>query len=128
VRESLSTEQKLALGFLNLVRLERHHQRDKGYTSGHDDCHINGEIARMAIAYASPIDVDGGFGTEMLAIGKFVAGEDEFEGVWPWGDEPESLYSADRMDKLIIAGALLFAEWDRLRRAHERAAKKAEAQ
>jgi len=73
----------------------------EGYDAAHDDRHTAGEIALMAASYAA------------------LAGRHEIAAMhaWPWDDPlPQSLTAAPRR-LLIIAGALILAEIERIDRA-----------
>lgn len=73
----------------------------KGYDAAHDDAHTQGEIALMAATYAA------------------LAGRSSVAAMhaWPWDEAmPKSLTSEPRR-LLIIAGALILAEIERIDRA-----------
>lgn len=76
----------------------------EGYSTSHDDEHIEGEIAMAASVYADPSPE-----TENSGGGRFTPKR------WPWNP---SWYKpkADRRRELIIAGALIVAEIERLDR------------
>lgn len=81
---------------------ERGHQISvEGYDADHDDSHTQGEIALMAATYAA------------------LAGRSSVAAMyaWPWDEAmPKSLTSEPRR-LLIIAGALILAEVERIDRA-----------
>jgi len=86
--------------FLELVAEERTRQINKhGYTSEHDDDHVDGELADAAACYANTINSN-----------------DELIKYWPY--EPEYLKKEEktRKDQIITACAMLMAEYDRLER------------
>lgn len=73
----------------------------EGYDAAHDDAHTRGEIALMAASYAA------------------LAGRSSVAAIyaWPWDEAmPKSLTSEPRR-QLIIAGALILAEIERIDRA-----------
>jgi len=77
-----------------LIAAERRRQVEElGRTAEHDEQHDEGELADAAVAY--------------------VWGE---ASVWPWGETNrfDESGSADRIERLVKAGALLAAEIDRL--------------
>jgi hypothetical protein len=81
-----------------LIRAERLRQvADEGYTPEHDAEHIDGELARVAAAYAL---YGGG------------AGHVVRPGYWPWPDW--KLKPGEALDSLVKAGALIAAEIDRI--------------
>ena len=103
---------------------ERQRQIDKeGWTAEHDDNHEGGELAYAAICYASPVPI---FIKE--AHGRNIG----FVDPWPWFDTVEVTRYGDglttqvpawdkrkkhsKLRKLVIAGALIAAEIDRLQR------------
>ena len=107
-----------------LIAEERQRQIDKeGWTAEHDDTHDEGELAIAAICYASPVPI-------------FIKEEHErsigFIDPWPWFDTVEVTRYGDglttqvpawdkrkkhsKLRKLVIAGALIAAEIDRLQR------------
>lgn len=79
-----------------LILKERKYQKSKGYSSDHDDEHVDGELARAAAYYAMP--------------GK------NSKPPWPfdWSEAPPS--SLTRIEELSKAGALIVAEIERLKR------------
>lgn len=86
--------------FLELVREERQKQINKhGYTPEHDDDHVDGEIADAAACYANTINSN-----------------DELIPFWPWEHEYFKKEEHDRKQQLIIACAMLMAEYERLER------------
>lgn len=87
-----------------LIRLERQRQVSKeGYTDEHDDYHRGGEIAVAAACYA----VAGS--TKRVVDSR---GADAF----PWEKRSDKREKHDRLKRLIIAGALLAAEIDRVQK------------
>ena len=79
----------------------------EGWTAAHDDReHRSGELVAAAVLYATlwPIKMWEG-GTE-----KWV------EDPWPWDTEWDKRDEHDRVRRLVIAGALIAAEIDRLQR------------
>lgn len=109
-----------------LITEERQRQIEKeGWTSEHDDEHEGGELAYAAICYAAPVPI---FTKEVNG------GDIKFIDPWPWFDTVEVTRYDDglttqvpawdkrkkhsKLRKLVIAGALIAAEIDRLHRAH----------
>lgn len=103
-----------------------HHERtrqitEKGYGAVNDDGYLDGQLILAAIAYAfesipeeSPVRVIGGDLIERRA------GEvGEPPPWWPWGAEVFRP-SEDPVRNLVVAGAFIAAEIDRLRRANRR--------
>lgn len=90
---------------IEMIAEERRRQiEEEGWTAEHDEQHADGELAWAAVCYAAPRDV---------------YKHEEFNGVhsfrdpWPWRywDKREK---HDRIRQLVIAGALIAAELDRL--------------
>jgi hypothetical protein len=107
-----------------LARIAAERQRQvslEGYSQEHDDQHDHGELAMAAIAYASPIAIDGDEENWTLAV---IDQEGVTEPVYPFGNYPHKLQAINRgqlskeyrIQQLIIAGALLVAEVERLER------------
>jgi hypothetical protein len=108
---------------IEMIALERARQiESEGYTAAHDDAHSGGELAMAACAYASPLDIDGDESMWTLAV---IDQEGVTEPVYPFGNCPQSLFpvgrayigATARIRQLVIAGALIVAEIDRLKRA-----------
>lgn len=107
-----------------LIAEERNRQIDQeGWDAEHDDNHEEGELALAAICYASPVPI-------------FIK-EEHGRGIgfidpWPWFDTVEVTRYNDglttrvpawdkrkkhsKLRRLVIAGALIAAEIDRLQR------------
>ncbi len=87
-----------------LVAAEREKQRAKGYDAKHDDLFVNGELAYAAACYVAGDVVRGSW--------------EETEDVWPWeGSVEDAIEGKDRPQQIVIAIALLEAEYERLMRA-----------
>ena len=73
----------------------------EGYDAAHDDAHTGGEIALMAASYAA------------------LAGRSSVAAMhaWPWDEPMPKSLTAEPRRLLIIAGALILAEIERLDRA-----------
>jgi hypothetical protein len=81
-----------------LIRAERERQiASEGWTAEHDDQWLNGELATAAAYYALPAEA----GTPPL---------------WPWACEWNKKEKHNRLRQLVIAGALIVAEIERLQR------------
>ena len=89
---------------IELILAERGKQIAKGYTSEHDDTHVNNEINDAALAYAIP--------DYRIAC-----------TYWPWDHEyykyDHSKTIDGRIKNLVKAGALIVAEIERLNRLKE---------
>lgn len=89
----------------------------KGYTAEHDDMHVDGELARAAIAYSTHslygcLQEREQFGySEALII-------DTIAPWWPWGDE--EFKPKEQTADLRRAGAFIAAEIARLKRRNNR--------
>lgn len=106
---------------LELIRDERLRQiNEEGWSEKHDAAHTNDEIARAASCYASPeeifiernVEVDEDCTRGIVFVPKY------FEA-WPWDKEWDKRHLHDRKKQLIIAGALIVAELDRLDNVEE---------
>ena len=111
---------------VELIAAERQRQIDKeGWTAEHDDEHERGELASMAVCYASPY--------RPYVLGKQgdnIYFKDAYPPSWDscwdkrkrheFGDgiviENKSLPPKQRIRNLVKAGALIAAEIDRLQR------------
>jgi len=112
-----------------LITQERERQMsEEGWDAEHDDVHTNGELALVAALYATPIPL----------FSKVNLGKDQLSFIdpWPWFDTVEVTRYGDglttqvpawdkrkkhsKLRKLVIAGALIAAEIDRLQRAEAR--------
>jgi hypothetical protein len=86
---------------LDDVAAERERQKTiEGFTEAHDDAHAKGEMAAAAACYA------------FQSVRRYVAPA-PFD--WPW--EVQSWKPKDRRRNLVLAGALIIAEIERLDRA-----------
>lgn len=102
---------------VDLIAAERERQMsEEGWTAGHDDEHVGGELAAAACCYATAPEVraeimltDGG------AENVNVPGSGYDARHWPW-DGGWRPHPDDRVRELVKAGALLAAEIDRLQR------------
>lgn len=84
-----------------MLAAERQRQKDKeGWTPEHDATHTNFEMTRCAILYAA-------------SAADIVITTVE----WPWACCYDKREKHDQLKKLVIAGALIAAEIDRLKGA-----------
>ena len=90
---------------IELIAAERERQvSQEGWTPEHDDAHTDQNLARAAACYAYPgrlglISVDGQTTT-----------------AWPWRAQDDKRARFSRIRCLVVAGALIAAEIDRLNR------------
>jgi hypothetical protein len=91
---------------LSLIKEERQRQVGK-WSIANDDTRSRGELAMAAACYAAP---------EPLRVANGLGG---YDTAWPWpkgeGCDP-SAAGDDRLRSLVIAGALIVAEIERLSR------------
>lgn len=89
--------------------------REEGYTAKHDDTYPCGALAWAAACYAAPEQI------YRLRVRGNVFGDDvpTIEPSWPWKSDSDKRAKHDRRRQLVIAGALIAAEIDRLDRAGE---------
>ena len=107
---------------------ERKRQIEKeGWTHKHDDEHSDGELALIASLYASPINLyikDVRSANKSVYLGKGVSikimqSETFPAEAWPctWDGKWDKRKIHDKRQRLVIAGALIVAEIERLDRA-----------
>lgn len=91
---------------INAINYERERQQtEEGWTRDHDDHHASGHMANAAAYYALTPD---------LRNGSVIA--QPLNHIWPW-DWAWFKPKHDRRQQLVIAGALIVAEIERLDRA-----------
>jgi len=105
--DDLATIVERQIGVIGEIVAERNRQIEKeGWSHDHDDKnHIDGALARLACMYANPIE---GMVYQEMVLG--------------WEDVANLVKRKDPRRNLVIAGALIVAEIERMDRA-----KKAEA-
>jgi hypothetical protein len=87
---------------VGLIAQERQRQVEaEGWSAKHDDQHRNEELASAAVFYALPEKYG-----ELLVF-------------WPWDPQYNKKQKHNRVRQLVIAGALIAAEVDRLLRESE---------
>lgn len=72
-------------------------------TEEYDDAYTNGEMALAAICYASPVPI-------------YRRDAEVYSDPWPWKESFDHRNKGNRVQHLIIAGNLIAAEIDRLKR------------
>lgn len=93
------------------IAAERQRQVEgEAWTHEHDDRHRNGELVFAAVAYAAPERVYRKRGDDLQ-----VTYRDSFP--WEWDPKWDKRDKHDRRRQLVIAGALIAAEIDRIDRA-----------
>lgn len=93
------------------IAAERRRQTEaEGWTPEHDDAHTDETLALVAALYATPFRLFSQESSKDFFL---------FEDPWPseWDDRWDKRDQLDRRSKLVIAGALIAAEIDRLDRA-----------
>lgn len=103
---------------IELINKERDRQiTDEGRTSEHDDLHTDGQLAMAAACYASPEDI---YVERLTPVtdGSDIADIDFFDP-WPWDAESNKRTKHDRVRQLVVAGALIVAELERLLRMED---------
>lgn len=121
VRTNAMAKRKKLSGVEQISKERMRQISDEGWTGEHDSNHCDDELAWAAACYAAPepiyekigkrsIYVDIGKGVTMTVEGVV----DDFVDPWPWDDEFDKRNKHDRKRKLVIAGALIAAEIDRL--------------
>lgn len=106
-------------GAIDILKERDRQESEEGWTPEHDDAHIDETLALVAALYTTPM--------QLYCVEK---GEDffTFEDPWPvgWDEIHDRRGDFDRRRLLVIAGALIAAEIDRLDRAKERQRAKGE--
>jgi len=98
---------------VNLIFKERSRQvLDEGWTRQHDDEHEKGELAMAAACYAAPEKV-------FVERREFAICSPDYLDAWPWDKEWDKRDKHDRQRRLVIAGALIVAELERLSRIED---------
>ena len=92
-----------------LINRERERQEKRGYDSRHDDGHGDGSLLHAGILLACDV------------AGLELKGVDPPDLNGPWPDylllHAKKKYANDEIRRLVIAGAMIAAEIDRLQRA-----------
>lgn len=114
-------ERRETMNAIDLIRQERERQQSvEGWTREHDSEHDGGELAMAAACYAAPEPV---YIHREAEIGALVNSGDRgdrrlrragYYHAWPWDEEWDKRNKHDRQRQLVIAGALIVAELDRL--------------
>lgn len=100
---------------IEIIAEERQRQiSGEGWTSEHDDKHMNGEMALAAKGYAEYAGYQSIIEGEFNNISKNFIPE-----MWPW-DKKWWKPSKDKIRNLAKAGALIAAEIDRLERLQQK--------
>jgi predicted RNase H-like nuclease (RuvC/YqgF family) len=95
---------KLFAGGVGEIAEERKRQIEaENYSTAHDDKHRYGELAAAAMVYAANDE-------DLGAV----------DYLWPWQPEENKREKHSRIRQLVIAGALIAAEIDRLRRLEQK--------
>ena len=102
---------------LEMIAAERQAQLAMGYDAAHDDQHAAGELAAAAACFA--------LGSAEVRSAAHIG---ESTLLWPAEWSTEILGANTRMRQLVVAGALIAAEIERLQRAHFAAIDAAQAQ
>jgi hypothetical protein len=95
-----------------LIAAERRRQVEvERWHSTHDDQHWDGELAWAAVCYAAPDNVYRLIREENQPVGR-----GDFYDPWPWDEDDDRRLKHNRKRQLVIAGALIAAELDRMER------------
>jgi hypothetical protein len=124
LRELVSTTDRLkriSQAGVGLISAERERQvSQEGWSAEHDDAHDGNQIAMAAACYASPVPLKAKIlvncGCRSAGDCPHVFGKEEWVDAWPWDKEFDKRGKHDRIRQLVIAGALIAAEIDRLNR------------
>lgn len=79
---------------------------EEGWTPEHDDEHDGGELSMAAACYAAA-----------RPLSTFNPDNGCFDDAWPWHPSWDKRHKHSRRRQLVIAGALIVAELERLERA-----------
>lgn len=106
---------------IELIQQERERQINvETWTPEHDAHHVNGELALAAACYAAAEPI---FIHRKAEIEVFVNSGDRgdrrlqqagYFDAWPWDEEWDKRKKHDRIRQLVIAGALIIAEIERI--------------
>lgn len=95
------------------IALERYRQiNNEGYSTDNDDKYTEGELLRAAVAYICSAGDDKSINLFSCSVNK----DGDQIDVWPWEDKYDKRLKHNTLRKLEIAGALIAAEIDRMRR------------
>ena len=102
-------------GIVSIAAERRRQIEVEGWAPEHDDQHTDETLALVAALYATPFRLFSQESSEDHVL---------FEDPWPseWDDEWDKREELDRRRKLVISGALIAAEIDRLDRLSARSA------
>ena len=115
---------------VELILQERERQiSEEKWSDEHDDQHDEEELALAACCYAAPEDIYI-FGSRQVQVNSSRGLEDagyfydyktveDYHDPWPWDEDWDKREKHDRIKRLTIAGALIAAEIDRLRRLED---------
>lgn len=98
--------------YAQLMAEERERQiSEEGWSPEHDDEHVNGELANVAACFSAT--------NELYLYSKHSDGLHNMTAchLYPWEDKYYKKASKNRKQQLIVAGALIIAELERLERA-----------
>lgn len=105
------TDPKEPESAIRVVAAERQRQiGQEGWEPRHDDCHKDGSMAMAAACYAAPVPI-------FVEMPEFSRNGGPHRDAWPWDPIWDKRAKHSRLRQLVIAGALILAEVDRLRRA-----------
>lgn len=94
------------------IEYERNRQMmEEGWTEDYDDKHTCGELAKAAACYAAPYDIFRYLSPDHTRPLRHL-----FYDVWPWEVHQDKRRKHSRRRSLVIAGALIVAEIERLDR------------
>jgi hypothetical protein len=103
---------ELDMNGAGLIMSERKRHEGKGYTAEYDDLFTEGQLAKAAACHAVfEIEGDDTFVVEGLGTGSGFS-----EDAYPWEPALDSRDHHSRIENLVVAGALICAEIDRLQR------------
>ena len=92
---------------IEMIQAERERQKKvEGWTEKHDDEHVNGQLADAAACYATTWEEPYILDTKNSPV----------QRIWPWDGKWDKRKKHHRVKCLVIAGALIVAELERLQR------------
>ncbi len=99
---------------IDLIQEERQRQIEKeGWSTTHDDLHINGELSDAAAVYTA-------LPNNIFIYDKSLKNQHRFIELWPWGQTWLKPTPQNRLRELTKAGALIVAEMDRIQRLYNK--------
>lgn len=120
-RQPKTELQPKTFGAILILQERVRQQEEEGYDPQADQGYRSGQLAWAAVHYAAPDPVLKATNVQQLVRERGIVAGDEPAGdlsqytVWPWAKSWDKKAKHSRFRQLVIAGALICAEIDRLR-------------